>query len=365
MASMCPPASATRAEPHVLVARGACAASERGFGLMELLIGVGLTVVILATTMVALNDGVRLNETARLVAEMQHNGRNWLNLMTRDLLQTGQGIPTGGIPIPSGGVTQIVRPGPGVLSYPIDTVVLPALTPGQALGPVVNGRLTDIITLLYADQTLHLDEYPLGAIAGDGSTMTVNAGTSITDADNGIAIGDLILFSNPLGHAVQQVTSLVSAQTVAFGAIDSMNLNQRTALAGTIIQLQDAPDSFPTTTARRIWMITYFVDATDTAAPKLMRIVNNGTLRPVALDVEDVQFTFDLVDGYANPADVDTPPIGNWPSQIRKVNLTLVTRSHDPLNRSSDPGDATDQYRYQSLTTQVALRSLSFLDRFQ
>ena len=49
----------------------------------------------------------------------------------------------------------------------------------------------------------------------------------------------------------------------------------------------------------------------------------------IALDVEDVQFTFDLVDGYANPADVDTPPVGNSPAQIRKVNLKLATRSRE------------------------------------
>ena len=337
----------------------ASSAPARGFGLLELMIGIGLTLVILATTMVALNDGVRLSDTAQAVSEMRHNGRNGLNIMKRDLIQTGQGIPTGGIPIPSGaGVTPIVRPGPGVLSFGASSVVLPAVTPGQALGLMVNGRLTDIITLLYADQTLVLDTNPLDAIAADGSAMTVNAATSIAGAENGIAIGDLILFSNPLGHAVQQVTSLVDAQTVAFGSIDSMNLNQRTAPAGTIVQLQDGPGSFPTTTARRIWMITYFVDNTDPDAPKLMRVVNNGTPRPIALDVEDVQFTFDLVDGYTNPADVDTPPVGNSPAQIRKVNLMLATRSREQDAR-------TGRHQYQTLRTQVALRSLSFLDRYQ
>ena len=98
---------------------------QLGVGLLEMLIGVGLTLVILATTMVALNDGVRMFDTAQAVSNIRHNGRNGLNLMTRDLIQTGQGIPTGGIPIPSGvGVTPIVRPGPGVLAYPAGTVVL-------------------------------------------------------------------------------------------------------------------------------------------------------------------------------------------------------------------------------------------------
>jgi hypothetical protein len=203
-----------------------------------------------------------------------------------------------------------------------------------------------------------VEEFPLAAIAADGSTMTVNASTSITDVDNGIAIGDLILFSNPLGHTIQHVTSLVDAQTVAFSQTDSMNLNQRSAPAGSIVQLQDTPGSFPTTTARRILMITYYVDNADPDSPRLMRIVNDGTPRPVALDVEDLQFTFDLMDGYANPADVSEPPTGNSPAQIRKVNLMLATRSREQ-------NTATGRYQYQTLRTQVALRSLSFIDRYQ
>ncbi len=333
--------------------------TQHGFGLMELLIGVGLTLVILATTMVALNDGVRMSETAKTQAEMQHNGRNGLNQMTRDLIQTGQGIPLGGVPIPSGeGVTPVVRPGWGTLAFTAGSVAIPAIKSGQNLGPLVNGRQTDLVTILYADQTLRLDEFPLDAIAADGSTMTVNASTTITDSGNGLAAGDLILFSNPLGHALQHVTSIIDGQTVAFASGDSMNLNQRAAPAGTIIQLQDAPSSYPTTTARRVWMVTYYVDNTDSASPKLMRVIGNGAARPVALDVEDLQLTFDLVDGYANPAGVDEPPVGNSAAQIRKVNLLLATRS-----RSVDP--ATQRYRYQTLRTQVALRSLSFVDRYQ
>jgi hypothetical protein len=66
---------------------------------------------------------------------------------------------------------------------------------------------------------------------------------------------------------------------------------------------------------------------------------------------------FDLVDGYRNPAGVAEPPIGNSPAQIRKVNLLLTTRSRAPDQR-------TGRYQYQTLTTQVALRSLSFIDRY-
>ena len=85
--------------------------AEGGFSLMELLVSTFLTLIVLATTLGALSDGTRLSDMAGLVAELQHNSRTGLNVMTRDLMQTGQGIPTGGIPIPSGaGAVPIVRP---------------------------------------------------------------------------------------------------------------------------------------------------------------------------------------------------------------------------------------------------------------
>jgi len=118
--------------------------------------------------MVALNDGVRMSETAVSVADMQHNVRSGLNQMTRDLIQTGQGIPLGGIPMPSGaGITPVVRPGPGGMTFAADAVAIPALNPGPGLGALVG---TDIVTLLYADQRLALDEFALDGIAADGST---------------------------------------------------------------------------------------------------------------------------------------------------------------------------------------------------
>jgi hypothetical protein len=46
-------------------------------------------------------------------------------------------------------------------------VAIPALNPGPGLGALVG---TDIVTLLYADQRLALDEFALDGIAADGST---------------------------------------------------------------------------------------------------------------------------------------------------------------------------------------------------
>ena len=136
---------------------------DGGFSLVELMVATFVTMVVLATTLGALNDGIRAADTAGLVAEMQHNSRTGLNMMTRDLMQAGQGIPIGGIPIPSGaGALPINRPGPSVsMTFPTTWVQLPAVSTGQALGPDIQGRATDMITILYADSTLPLNENPL------------------------------------------------------------------------------------------------------------------------------------------------------------------------------------------------------------
>ena len=331
---------------------------DHGFSMMELLVGMGLTLVIMATTLGALSDGIRAGDTVRLVSQMQHNRRSGLNLITRDLMQTGQGIPMGGIPIPSGaGATAINRPGPGTLTFPANWVVLPAVSSGSAMGGVVHGRTTDMVTVLQADATLALNADPLTSISPDGGTVVVDAGTPIDDPGTAIEPGDLIMFSNAMGNAIQEVTG-VSSQTLVFDLSGTMNLNQPGAAAGTIVQLQDAPGSYPPTTATRVRLITYYVDATISDSPRLMKVSNNDSPRPVALDVEDLQITYDLVDGSLNPAGVDTPVAPNSPAQIRKINLTLMTRSRDRYR-------TTGEYSYQALKTQVSLRSLSFTDRYK
>lgn len=333
-------------------------ANDHGFSLMELLVGVGLTLIVLATTLGALSDGIEAGDAIRLVSQMQHNGRSGLNLITRDLMQTGQSIPKGGIPIPSGvGATAVGRPGPGTLTFPADWVVLPAISPGSALGGVVQGRTTDMISVLYADATLALNASPLTSISANGDSVVVDLGIPINDPSNAIEVGDLVMFSNPIGNAIQEVTD-VAAQTMVFGLGGAMNLNQPGAAAGSITQIQDAPGSYPPTTATRVWLITYYLDATNPDSPRLMKISNHNSARPVALDVEDLQLTYDLVDGYLNPANVDTPIAPNSPAQIRKVNVTLMTRSLDRYK-------TTGEFAYQSLKTQVSLRSLSFTDRYQ
>ncbi|MCC7008875.1 MAG: hypothetical protein IT184_08670 [Acidobacteria bacterium] len=334
---------------------------DAGFTVPEVLIASLLSMLVLGASLASFNNAMTLADTSRIVSETNQGLQAAISVMTRDFIQTGQGIPRGGVPIPSGGTAvPIVRPAPAgpAQAFPSTWVTMPALAPGGGLGPSVLGVTTDAVTLFYADPTLALNEWPLAGIAADGSTMTVDARTPITGVD-GIQPGDIILFSNALGNAMQMVTATNGTQTVTFAAADALGLNQRAAPQGTLMQLQSAPGTFPPTTATRLLMITYYIDATtDPALPRLTRQVNAGPRRAIALGAENLQLTYDLVDGTTNPSNVESPAAPNSANQIRKVNLFLA-------GRSLDISVPTRQFIRNSMAVGIGLRSLSFVDRYR
>jgi hypothetical protein len=333
---------------------------DAGFSLIETLISTGLTLAVVGAGLGAFVTGMNITDTSRIISETNQSLQVAENLMVRDFIQIGQGIPRGGVPLPSGpSALPVPRPAQAGANLTFDPAwtTLPAVAPGGSLGPVVLGVTTDVVTLLYADPTLRLNQFPLVNIAADGSTMTVDNGTPITNAD-GLRVGDVILFTNALGNAMQMVTQTNNNQTVNFGLGDAMGLNQRAAEQGTIMNLQ-VGGVYPQTIATRVLMISYYIDTvTNPALPRLMRRVNGGAARAIALGAENLQLSFDLVDGVGNPTNQEAVPVANSANQIRKVNLFLSARSLDIQSN-------TKQYFRNSVATQIGLRSLAFVDRYQ
>jgi type II secretory pathway pseudopilin PulG len=335
---------------------------EQGFSVVEVLVSTTITLLLVVGILDVLKDAFSLNEKANQMSDLGQNLRAGINFMVQDLMQAGWQIPTGGIAIPSGvGAVAVNRPSPPRQNYTFaGALEIAAINPGAGLGPVGDGRATDMVNILYADYTLPLNQTPLDFIAANGSTMTVNAGTPITGVPYPITVGDLIYFNNSYGTTMQYVTG-VNGQVVHFDPGDPMNLNQPGATAGNIIQLQIPLSGgvFPPTTATRVWLVTYYLDyTTDPTTPRLIRQVNNRPGQVVGLVLEDLQLSYDLVDSVTNPTYVKTPVAPNSPNQIRKVNIYVCGRS-DTLIRN------TKDYLRQSLTTQVSLRCLAFVNRYK
>jgi type II secretory pathway pseudopilin PulG len=331
---------------------------EQGFGMVEALIAATLFLVLMAATLGSLNDALGVNEKTNQMTDLDQNLRAGMNLMVQDFIQAGWGIPTGGVPIPSGaGALTVERPGPPGTDFAFSpSVTISSVNPGADMGPIGNGRTTDIVNILFADNLIPLNQTPLTAIAANGASITVNAGTPISGVNNAITTGDLILFNNPNGNALQYV-SRVNNQTIFFDAGDPLGLNQPGAPQGSINHLQNG-GVFPPTTALRVWLITYYLDmTTDPTMPRLIRRVNNRPGQVVALVLEDLQLSYDLVDGVTNPTNVKTPTAPNSNNQIRKANVFLSGRSSSKVRNTND-------YLHRNLTTQISLRSLAFVNRY-
>ena len=389
--------------------------SQRGFTLIELLMAMAITTIVLGATMVAMTDAMKATETATQVSDLNNGLRTAMDLMVRDLLQVGQGLPGGraiNLPNGSGSVT-IQLPGPDGSDYYLDgasfcpprsddpdTVCedITAVIPGPERGPVVvDGQpATDMITTLAADSSF--DTVPLRSFAADGRSIVVAnfgataplhpSGHDITggDTSDNIRPGDLIMLTKGAASALVQVSS-VSGQTINFAANDSLRLNQGASVIGSAGDLQNnapvdtcSPSAtcFVTTVATRIRMISYYLDVTtDAAHPRLIRRMNNGAWNNfdnaggtvVAFDIEGLSISYDLADGVTNPSNVrmDDADMGGtgrcapspcFPNQIRKINISLAGRSRMPRR-------GTQQFFRNRLNTQVSLRSLAFVDRYR
>jgi hypothetical protein len=396
---------------------------------------VAITLVIMGATMTALGGAWKANESAVLVTGLNSGLRTAMDIVVRDLLQTGQGLPTGRfVTIPSGaGATAIRLPGPpgmtpATFTLPTTTTQLNAVMPRPGAGPVINGLATDVITVLAADSSF--DHRALTALTDTTMTVALNRprqplaglplvreeirnGANISDGTANAALavddvdpGDLIMLTRGSVSALVQVTG-VAGQVITFAGGDSLNLNQNAAADGTVREYRDIdpvtagiqaetiqaePTGWMETQATRIRMITYYVDATpdpdrptDPIRPRLVRRMNNGhattfnnTLgTAVAFDIDSFQVTYDLADGVRNPTNVrlvaddflataasacfapaPADPAGCDLERVRKVNVLLAGRARRPMRGSNL------LYR-NSLLTQVSLRSLAFVDKYE
>ena len=419
---------------------------ETGFSLLELLVAMTVTLIILAATLSLFQTALQTNDSSTQMSTMNGNLRSAMNLIVRDLLQAGQGIPNGGVPLPiNSGCHNINRPmatGSGVFPYGCPNATLapnmPAVIPGNALGPAIPGpgganlgnpvftafpsgaANSDMVTMLMQDNNLVTNVI----IAANGlpynnflqqltsTSMTFSPAITVSGASNSINVGDIFLVYGAGLYRYVVVTS-TSGQTATFRpGSDAYNLNQQQSgappctglVSGTLCDLLAAlqgsgvpyggvctytagtPPVFSGScgaTAQRVLMVTYFLDATTVingqVVPRLMRQVNMtetpascntasppavGCPASVAEVIEGLEFSYDYVNGTAPITNqVTTPGPPTYPSgitdnQIRKVNLYIAGRSDTLLS-------PTSQYMRANLATQVDIRSLAFVNRYQ
>lgn len=344
--------------------------SARGFSLVEFLVSTAAGLVLLAAAVLLFRQLTDIGTTTLRHTDMLQNGRVAVNMMSRDLATAGTGLPNAGVQLPggSGAVSALFACDyTGVCYVATNTYSagrLYALNPGDGLGPAVSGVMTDVVTVAYKDPSSALDQYPLAGISTEGDQLQVSTLTTppIDDPVNGIVNGDVLLVCNVNGCAVGTVTGVnAPANQISLAAGDCLHFNQPSAGFGNIKSLATPAGSgiYPQTSAFRILVITYYVDATTQPdAPRLMRQVNGQPPIPVAENIENLQLSYDTFDENTSVATVNLANAGGVPNQIRKVNISITSRA-----RSRQIGRV--DYDRITLATSVSPRNLSFKDLYK
>lgn len=339
---------------------------NRGFSLVEAMVTMILGTIILVASLAFLRPAVDIAELILQKGEMQQNARVAVNLIHRDLSIAGTGMQTGGIQLPDGNGAQNSRfacdQATCYLTNGIfDDKRMYAVTPGNAKGSVINGVSTDVVTLVFKDESVDLDQFPLDAITPSGNQVDFNPATAnLNDPVVGIRIGDILVLCNANGCAAAVVTQ-VSGNRVNFAANDPLRFNQPSAAFGNVAALANPgtpAGQYPPTVAFRVQLVTYYLDDSLPDNPRLFRQVNAQTPSPVAEHVENLQFGYDIFDENTAVATADLSDAGGFPNQIRKINISISVRS--PRQLSGGRG-----FERMTLATSASARNLAFRDRFE
>jgi Tfp pilus assembly protein PilW len=343
------------------------ALSSRGSSVLELVMSTLLTGVVLLAGGALFGPAIDVSHMVMQRASMQQSARSAVDVMSRELRLAGNGIPGGGIQLPAGtGSVSSKFACDSGQCYQTNPVTNPdneyssarlyALTTGDDKGAVVNGITTDIVTIAYRDPNSNLDEYPLTEVSVSGNQIRFDTSTSpaYDDPVTGVKSGDILLLCNMNGCAAGAVTNVQAVNGYVDLGADPLNMNQSAAAFGNISSLMNPASE---TRAFRILVVTYYIDASNPDALRLMRQVNAHPSQVAAFNVEDLQMSYDIFDQNSSTVTNDLSDAGGTPNQIRKINMSVGARS---------PGESLFQRGYERLilTTSVSPRNLRYRDLY-
>lgn len=379
--------------------------SLQGFTLIELMVAtsLGLMVILAMTTLFKMGMDATFTVTQR--AELQENMRAAIELMTHDISHAGAGLPTGGLQLVTGGTVskygcdQTATCYVPSHNYPtnVSTGVanyMYGILPGNANGvqggatiPAAPAQRDDSITTIYEDYNFPLTNFTFAITSGTAATATQIASPNTSLPTNilgpgGLNVGDLLLFivSTPGNGTGGTGTSLVqNAAVVAeitgisgsasgpwaltFNAGDALNLNQTGTTSNNLSSLATAMGGASAqTSVARLNVVTYFLQVPTGGGtvqyPRLMRQVNGLTPVPVADNIINLQFSYDVIDAYTGYLSGNlSNPIGSGqsPSTIQKVNIWI-------MGQSLTSGTKKAQSMY--LITSVSASDMSFCNSY-
>jgi prepilin-type N-terminal cleavage/methylation domain-containing protein len=369
--------------------------SEHGFTLMELMVSMALGLIVMAAMASLFKTGIQSTLTVTQRADTQANMRAAIDLMVKDISMAGAGLPSGGLQLPTGtGATaaKFACDQSGTCyvpsyNYPTSNYmygVIPGYLNGVQGGATVTAAPTapnDSITVIYADYNFPLWEYnvtfpttPTGNQICLTANTTYSPAPAAPNANGGIQAGDLILINGTNGVTVVGEATNVTATTISFANNDPLNFNFSNngtitnnvyAASGGTGYACPPPSVTPQTTqgtAYRLYAVTYYLSvpaAGSGQTPRLMRQVNGLTPMPVADDIINLQFAYDVYNSTTAALDANqTNPLGvsESPNLIQKINIVLMGQSIVNNGKKS-------QNLY--LATSVSARNMAFRNSYK
>jgi prepilin-type N-terminal cleavage/methylation domain-containing protein len=370
--------------------------SQRGFSLLELMVAsaIGLIAVMAMTQL--FNMGMNATFTVTQRAETQENMRAGIELMTKDISMAGAGLPSGGLQLANaGGATRVACNQAGTCYVPADTYplsgggaqnymygILPGFgngVQGAAVIPNAPAAVNDSITSIYCDYNFPLSNFSFTFPSSTQATVAVINGAVTPNnilAPGGLNAGDLLLFTvgtpgngktaqgtsvAQTAAAVAEITGIPNGATINFAAGDALNFNQTGANSMATIAASFVAGT--TINVCRLYAVTYFLQVPAAGGtvqtPRLMRQVNGLTAVPVADDIINVQFSYDVVNTVLGTISANqSNPIGAGlsPALIQKVNIWVMGES------ITQGGSKKSQSMY--LASSVSARNMSFCNSY-
>ena len=370
--------------------------SQRGFSLLELMVAssIGLIVILAMTSL--FRTGMNATFTVTQRAETQQNMRAAIELMTKDLSMAGAGLPSGGLQLATAnGNSNVACNQTGTCYVPADTYpngnymtgILPGFANGVENGAVITSApaaVNDSVTSIYCDYNFPLSNFSFTfPNTTTANVAVVNPAVTPNNilAPGGLNVGDLMLFlvstpGNGKGNqgtsavqtaaAVAEITGLpAGGASIGFAAADPLNFNQPSTAANSLANAINTPGTFGagnTVTVCRLYAVTYFLEVPPAGGtvqkPRLMRQVNGGNAVPVADNIINLQFSYDVINSQlGNMSANQSNPVaaGLSLALIQKVNLWVMGQ-----------GLLSEGNKNQSmyLASSVSARNMSFCNSY-
>jgi len=355
---------------------------------------IGLTVVLVMTSLFKTGMDATMRVTQR--AETQQNLRAAMELMTKDISLAGAGLPSGGLQLGTAGLSKVACNQAGTCyitggTYPNSATgtanYMYAIEPGFGTG-VQNAAViasapaatNSSITTVYCDYNFPLSNFtwtfPSSTTAG---VAVINAAVTPNNilAPGGLQVGDLLMFNvatpgngkTSTGNSmvqnaavVAEITGIPNGTTINFSTGDALNFNFSAGSNNLASVSAAAAGAGAQVSVCRLEVVSYFLQVPTAGGtvqtPRLMRQVNGLNAVPVADNIINLQFTYDVINSITGTvvANVQNPiGAGDSPSLIQKVNIWVMGQG-----LTNNGNRAQNMY----LATAVSTRDMSFCNSY-